>query len=133
MKLDKKKKISIYIVSSLIVVAMFGIILVKVYNPGTEKFFIPCMFYKLTGIKCPGCGMTRAIHNLVNGNIKQAMWYNLMLIPLILMLIYAGYRYIKYLVKDEEIINKRMERVLVIFLIFLLTFGVTRNLTTLFY
>lgn len=133
MNLDKKKKLSIYIVTVLLLVATIGIVLVKVYNPEKESFFIPCMLYKLTGIKCPGCGMTRSIHYLVNGNIKQAIWYNLMLIPIIILVIYALYRYIRYLVKNEEIINKVLENWLKVFLVIILIFGVTRNLTTLFY
>lgn len=133
MNLDKKKKLSIYIVTGLLLVATIGIVLVKVYNPEEESFFIPCMLYKLTGIKCPGCGMTRSIHYLVNGNIKQAIWYNLMLIPIIILVIYSLYRYIRYLVKNEEIINKVLENWLKVFLVIILIFGVTRNLTTLFY
>lgn len=132
MNLDKKKKISIGIVTSLLLIAIMGIVLVKVYNP-EEVFFIPCMLNKLTGIKCPGCGMTRSVHYLVNGNIKQAIWYNLMLIPIIILVIYALYRYIRYLVKDEEIINKVLENWLKVYLVIILIFGVTRNLTTLFY
>lgn len=133
MNLDKKKKLSIYIVTGLLLFATIGIVLVKVYNPEKESFFIPCMLYKLTGIKCPGCGMTRSIHYLVNGNIKQAIWYNLMLIPIIILVIYALYRYIRYLVKNEEVINKVLENWLKVFLVIILIFGVTRNLTTLFY
>lgn len=133
MKLDKKKKRSICIVTTLLVIAIVGVILVKIYNPEEESFFIPCMLYKLTGIKCPGCGMTRSVHYLVNGNLKQAIWYNLMLIPIIILVIYALYRYIRYLIKDEEIINKTLENTLKVFLVILLIFWVTRNLTTLFY
>lgn len=133
MNLDKKKKLSIYIVTGLLLFATIGIVLVKVYDPEKESFFIPCMLYKLTGIKCPGCGMTRSIHYLVNGNIKQAIWYNLLLIPIIILVIYSLYRYIRYLVKNEEIINKVLENWLKVFLVIILIFGVTRNLTTLFY
>lgn len=133
MELDKKKKTSICIVISLFIIAVIGIILVKVYNPEEESFFIPCMLYKLTGIKCPGCGMTRSVHYLVNGNIKQAIWYNLMLIPIIFLVVYALYRYILFLVKNEEIINKSLENLLKVFLAIIILFGVTRNFTTLFY
>ncbi len=133
MKLDKNKKRSICIVTTLLVIAIVGVILVKIYNPEEESFFIPCMLYKLTGIKCPGCGMTRSVHYLVNGNLKQAIWYNLMLIPIIILVIYALYRYIRYLIKDEEIINKTLENTLKVFLVILLIFWITRNLTTLFY
>lgn len=35
-----------------------------------------CPFEALTGIPCPGCGMTRAILNLVAGDIGGAAAYN---------------------------------------------------------
>ena len=77
--------------------------------------------------------MTRAIHHLTNGRIFQAEWYNLMLIPAILILAYSGYRYVRFLIKDEEIINRRMELILKTFLVVIIVFGITRNFTDLFY
>jgi hypothetical protein len=35
-----------------------------------------CPFHALTGIPCPGCGMTRAIVSLIGGNISEAFLYN---------------------------------------------------------
>ena len=35
-----------------------------------------CVFYHLTGRKCPGCGMTRAFANLLRGNWERALDYN---------------------------------------------------------
>ena len=94
MKMNRKKKISLCIVIVLAIVGMLGLILLRIYNPENENsFFIPCFFYKITGIKCPGCGMTRSLHNLVNGDIKKAIWYNVMSIPAIVLLIYILFSY----------------------------------------
>lgn len=44
-----------------------------------------CIFRKLTGIECPGCGMTRAAHALLNGRISEAFSFNpvgIILLPL---------------------------------------------------
>lgn len=41
---------------------------------GTLPVF--CPFEALTGIPCPGCGMTRAILSLVSGNPGDAVLYN---------------------------------------------------------
>ena len=79
--MNKKKRNSVIFISILAIIACIGAVIVKKYNPEEHSFFIPCIFYKLTGIKCAGCGMTRAIHNLLNGRIKEAIWYNLMLLP----------------------------------------------------
>ena len=131
--MNKKKLASLIIVFLVSIIAIIGLVLVKNFNPEEESFFIPCMFHKVTGLKCPGCGMTRAMHYLVNGNIKKAVWYNLMIIPGAFVLIYSSYRYIKYLFKNEEIVNTPLEIILKIFLAILILFMIVRNITTLFY
>ncbi|MBQ2813488.1 MAG: DUF2752 domain-containing protein [Akkermansia sp.] len=35
-----------------------------------------CIFRKLTGLECPGCGGTRALRALISGDIGAAMGYN---------------------------------------------------------
>lgn len=39
---------------------------------------IPCIFYRLTGFQCPGCGNTRAALALLQLDIAAAMRYNLL-------------------------------------------------------
>ena len=131
--MNKKKRNSIIFISILAIRACIGAIIVKKYNPEEHSFFIPCIFYKLTGIKCAGCGMTRAIHNLLNGRIKEAIWYNLMLLPSAVIFSYSTYRYLRYIIKDEPIVNKPLDIILKIFLVVIIIFMIARNMTTLFY
>ena len=131
--MNKKKRNSIIFISILAIIACIGAIIVKKYNPEEHSFFIPCIFYKLTGIKCAGCGMTRAIHNLLNGRIKEAIWYNLMLLPSAVIFSYSTYRYLRYIIKDEPIVNKPFDIILKIFLVVIIIFMIARNMTTLFY
>lgn len=35
-----------------------------------------CVFYNILGIPCYGCGLTRGILNILNGNILTAIKYN---------------------------------------------------------
>ena len=133
-KLNKKQKQSLVSLFILAIIGIAGLYLVKKCNPEESSFFIPCMFYKITGFKCAGCGMTRAMHYLVNGNIKKAIWYNLMIIPGFFVLAYSCYRYIKYILKNEPIVNKSLEYILKVFLVILIFFMIIRNtITEIFY
>jgi Protein of unknown function (DUF2752) len=64
-----------------------GAIYVFFYEPGKTGFFPPCPFRLLTGLQCPGCGVTRALHQIVHGNFVAAFMLNplfLISIPFIL-------------------------------------------------
>lgn len=44
-----------------------------------------CTFHRLTGFHCAGCGMTRAAHAALHGEVRQAFRYNplgMVLLPL---------------------------------------------------
>ena len=36
----------------------------------------PCMFYKITGYYCPGCGGTRAVRFLLQGHVLKSLYYH---------------------------------------------------------
>jgi len=46
------------------------------WNPESAGFFPACPLRALTGYYCPGCGSTRALHQLLHGNIAAAFSYN---------------------------------------------------------
>ena len=50
------------------------------FDPRTAGFFPPCVFHRLTGLHCPGCGATRAMHALVHGDVPGALHDNMMLV-----------------------------------------------------
>lgn len=41
-----------------------------------ERHPVPCLFTALLGVRCPGCGMTRAVSCAVHGRFRDAMRYN---------------------------------------------------------
>jgi hypothetical protein len=43
------------------------------FNPATHRFYPACQFHRLTGLNCPGCGMTRALYALLHGNFSAAL------------------------------------------------------------
>ena len=45
----------------------------------TGLWNFPCLFFKLTGLYCPGCGTGRALKAFVHGRFGEAFRYNSML------------------------------------------------------
>ena len=57
---------------------------------------IPCFFYKITGYKCPGCGMTHALSEIWNGNFRSAWEYNALSFTVLpIVCIYLLYRSVR--------------------------------------
>jgi hypothetical protein len=55
--------------------------------------FLPCMFRAITGYYCIGCGLTRALHALVHGDVLRAFSMNplaMLVIPLLPLMIAHG-------------------------------------------
>lgn len=48
------------------------------------RIFPPCLFYTLTGFKCPSCGLQRAIFNIVHGNFLEALKQNALVVFIII-------------------------------------------------
>jgi hypothetical protein len=61
-----------------------GAAYVAASNPSDGGVFLPCPFRTLTGLWCPGCGLTRATHQLFHGDIHQALRYNLFVVVILL-------------------------------------------------
>ena len=56
-----------------------GAFVVGYFNPTTAGFFPVCPLYTLTGIHCPGCGLTRGFHALFHGDVLTALHFNALL------------------------------------------------------
>lgn len=54
-------------------------------GPSGLGWFMRCTFHELTGLNCPGCGMTRGAHAALHGRITEAFRFNpvgMILLPL---------------------------------------------------
>ncbi len=52
---------------------------------------VHCLFYRLTGFECAGCGSTRAIASILSGDIKSALRYNILAVaafPVLLVILF---------------------------------------------
>lgn len=80
----------VFILIAIVIIALVVIMAIIYHdtNPLDSRFFPQCMFYKLTGWQCPGCGGQRAFHYLLNGDIAESFRMNPLLwigIPYILL------------------------------------------------
>lgn len=65
---------------SIIAVIAIVLIILYIYDPLSYSIMPKCGFKMITGYSCPGCGLQRAIHALLNGNPIKAIQYNYFLV-----------------------------------------------------
>lgn len=73
-----------------IILISLGIFYLKVISP-VFQIHIPCVFKEITGLDCPGCGMTRAALAMLDGDFYQAFRFNMLvfvLAPIYLLYLY---------------------------------------------
>lgn len=95
--------------------------LLFIFDPTHLGIFPPCPLYTLTGLWCPGCGSTRALHQLLHGNLMAALRFNPLAISLLPL---AGY----LSVRGERVALKAVW--IWALLGSVITFGVLRNIPT---
>ncbi len=108
----------------LFLAGLFYLIIIKTFGRG-----LPCLFNKLTGLYCPGCGITRIILSSVKLNFVAAFNANPVLfcfLPfLAAVLIYRAVRYIRYGTAPFTLWQKL---IVYIGIVLLLLFCVYRNI-----
>lgn len=64
-----------------------GVWTLRRFDPNAaDSAFLPCLFLKFTGLYCPGCGTTRALHAAVHGDMAGVLAMN-PLLPLLAVLL----------------------------------------------
>ncbi len=92
------------------------------------SFRIPCVFTEITGLACPGCGMTRMCLALLNFDIQAAFYYNSVMCVLLPLGIVMGIGYSIYFVRTGNTMPKWMDILCWIVVIILILFGIYRNI-----
>lgn len=63
-----------------------GVWMLRRFDPNVAGSPFPgCLFHAVTGYYCPGCGMTRAMHALVHGDMAGALAMNPLMVSLLLL------------------------------------------------
>lgn len=63
---------------------------VFLFDPTTHPFYPVCQFHRLTGLNCPGCGLTRALYALLHGNFSAALHDNALFVLILIALTIRG-------------------------------------------
>lgn len=91
---------------------------------------IPCMVHLVTGIYCPGCGITRMFMALVQLDFATALRYNALVTLLLPFIAVFGLRRTVIYVRTGNTGPDRLEIVLLtIAVILTVSFGILRNLS----
>ncbi len=92
-------------------------------------FGIPCLFRLVTGLKCPGCGVTHMALCLLRGDLSGAFYENPMVLTLLpiglILAIRLTYRYLR---TGSKRLTKWENRVVIAVIVLLIGFGIARNL-----
>lgn len=76
-------------IASLFGAGAVGAWVLYTFAPAAYGFYPKCVFFSLTGLQCPGCGITRASHHLLHGRVDEAFRLNPMLFVLIALALFA--------------------------------------------
>ena len=81
MKLSRKQ---LLLTIPAVILMIAALAAVYAMEPGNsiQRFMPRCPFHEVTGMHCPGCGGTRAIHALLHGHPLKAIRYNAILFPM---------------------------------------------------
>ena len=73
---------------SILLVAAGALLLLYFFVEPKNGILPKCFFHELTGLYCPGCGVQRSFHALLNGHVLTAIDYNLLFILFLPLIIY---------------------------------------------
>ncbi len=95
-------------------------------DPSTHGAYLRCPLHAATGLWCPVCGVTRALHSLLHGNVTAAISANLFLPVVAVLAVWAWLAWLSPKVpRMSRVLPQSTTKVLVVAA---LVFGVARNL-----
>lgn len=89
---DTNKKPRAWLVVSLMLLALLLGIIYYFFDPMESRWMPQCVFHRLTGLQCMGCGSQRMLHALLHGDFAGAFRANafgLLMLPVIVFMGWA--------------------------------------------
>lgn len=110
--------------------AAAGVFLLAAVPPTADSYYPRCHLHTLTGLHCPGCGTTRALHAALNGRLLQSLAYNALVVVVLPVVGWALVRSLRAWVADRPAppLTRRVDRWLWALAGLMVAFAVARNL-----
>lgn len=109
--------------------AAVGCLVLGLVDPTQSRLVPPCPFKALTGLDCPGCGTTRAMHQLFTGHPGAAVGLNAVTMLAIPIVVWWWLAWALPSMGGPTIVRPRMSpRILGWLVVGLVTFTLVRNL-----
>ena len=90
---------------------------------------IPCVFHLATGLKCPGCGVTRMLMSLLRLDLAAAFTHNAVLLCMLLLLLsLAAVSLVRYVRTGSRAMTRTENALVLLSAALLIVWGIVRNL-----
>lgn len=119
----KKRAKTLFLNFIILFVILISYYFIVRYTP----LLIPCLFFELTGLNCPGCGITRMLTRFLQFNFAEGITFNYFLgftLPIIIFIILMMSYYYIYNKKYSKWFNI----LLYIYLAALIIWWIVRNI-----
>jgi len=75
---EKRMQVEPYLVINMVFTGIIMLILMYslIFSPEKDNYPVPCIHEKITGEKCPSCGVSHSLSLILRGRIKEACEWN---------------------------------------------------------
>jgi len=98
----KHRRLRFAAAAALAALLLAGVIYLYHIEPGVNGPGFACSFRRFTGLYCPSCGMTRALHHLLHGRFGTAFSYNRLAVVILPFLGFALFYLFRWLVTGKQ-------------------------------
>ena len=91
----------------LVSASLLILVTLLIFDPAETSFFPACPFHLITGLHCPGCGSLRAVHQLLHGNILNALDLNPLMVLFLPFLGCIAISYLSFLLTGKYLFSLR--------------------------
>lgn len=127
MKLLNNKKFIAMISFAPLAMGIIGLFFCNFLGLGDSDIKIDCIFHDITGIRCPGCGGTRALFNFFRFNFIKSFKYNFVYTLGYFYIVFIYFRYLYQYLFKKKYSNLHIIITIIIFLSAVIIYGVLRN------